>query len=252
MNVKVIALSLFASLPTLAHASIKELPGVGRDDIKAIERVERDCTYSMMSRMGPRPAEVARCEAAMEVATARGVGAARYALTRIAKSEELGSNRTYLFQVIARVGDLGQVAALVKLLPEQTEAYQRFQIVAALQAITHADPKGTPAIAWQKWLEDHDLTQVTRADLLVERVAQMRTEAANEELGYAIPAARWLSLQPSTRDEGLVALRALLTHPKLDAKQRRNIDYMLTGVTGKKPSLPTSLPNKQALLDLDL
>lgn len=229
-----------------AHASVSlfgiDGSDVSRDVKKAIERVERDCTYSMFSRMGPRPADQARCQAAIEVAAKLGPDAARYALYRVDTATEMRTNRAFLYQLAGRAGDLTLVPMLVQALDTLDNRapierrYERYQITAALQALTAADPKGTPSIAWRTWLDGHDLKHLTRAALLQERIADNRKAASSAQASEAIPAAQWLASQPSTRSDGILALRALLAREDLGEADRRNVARYLQAVSAVEPS----------------
>jgi hypothetical protein len=207
----------------------------------AVEKMEANCEYSMFSRTGPRPAEVARCNRAEEKAISYGTPAARMALARL-DSGHVDYSATYrLYDLVARVGDLELVEPLVRGLerlekPAYSErADESHAIVRTLSTLTYAklDSK-QPAAAWRVWADAHK--GKTRAELLDERVAAARVEAATPTFTAAIAAARFLAQQPATRQEGRVALESLLRR-ELTPSERRQVESAIKQV----PTAPAQL-----------
>jgi hypothetical protein len=255
MNVKWVgALALVLSAGA-ANASVDgrdklfdvETRGIDSRVKEAIEKVEKDCTYSMFSRIGPRPGEVAKCNKAEERAVSMGPAAARQALIRIdAEHGPHSASRWRLYDVVARVGDLSVVETLIKGL-ETTELrgigferrYEAQQIAYTLRTLTYADPKGTPAIQWRAWFEAHK--GQTRGELLAERTDQARKQAAGIDFEQATTSAYFLAMQPTTRREGVSALEKIMER-ELTPPQKSRIQSLLRQV----PKAPAQLADLDA------
>jgi hypothetical protein len=213
---------------------------------EAIAKVEKDCTYSMFSRIGPRPGEVAKCNKAEENAVSMGPAAARQALLRIDSEKTEHSARWRLYDVVARVGDLSVVETLVKGLEsaqlhgiDSERHYETNQIVQTLRTLTYADPKGTPAIQWRAWLEAHK--GATRSELLAERTDLARKQAAGTDFEQATTSAYFLAMQPTTRREGVSALEKIMER-ELTPSQKARIQSLLRQV----PKAPAQLADLDA------
>lgn len=231
-----------------AHASSEVRPlfdvnarGIESRVKDAVEKMEAQCEYSMFSRIGPRPGEVARCNKAEEKAISQGAAAARMALVRL-DSGHVNYSATYrLYDLIARVGDLDVVEPLVRGLERlQKPAFaeradEANAIVRTLTTLTYArlDAK-QPATAWRAWAVAHK--GKSRPELLEERIAASRVEVATPSFTQAIAAARFLAQQPATRAEGRVALELLLSR-ELTPSERRQVESAIRQV----PTAPAQL-----------
>jgi hypothetical protein len=205
----------------------------------AVVRMQADCGYSEFSRLGPRPEQVARCNAAEEKAVSLGSEAGRAALVVIDLESTNPSVRWRLYDVVARSADLGFVEPLVRGL-EREEArglgnqrrYERQAITRALESLTYAEVKGTPAIQWRAWADAH--RGQTRAQLLSARVERARDDVSHAAVTEAAQAAHFLALEPSTRREGLNALEALRARKDLTHLERATVEALIQQV----PSAP--------------
>ncbi len=205
-------------------------------------RFEKACTYSEFSRIGPRPGEVARCNAAEEKAVALGADAARAALARLDDEQTDATARWRLYDTVARVGDLAFVEPLVRGLEREDEHglggerhYERAAIARVLKTLTYADPKGTPAIAWRAWADRHRGT--TRAQLFAERVERARGDLTQKDTYEAATAAHFLAMLPATRSEGVAALMEILARKDLPVALRMHVRSLLE----KVPTAPAQL-----------
>ena len=198
---------------------------------KAVEQMQRDCTYSEFSRIGPRPAEVARCNRAEGKAVALGAPAARWALHRIDGGME--TFRSWrLYDLVARVGDLSLVEPLLHGLEQLTarsdspRTSERRSITTALQTLTYAELTidAEPA-AWRAWVDAH--RGLARAQLLAERVATARVQVNGVDRQPALTAARFLAAEPTTLSEGAAALQTVLRRADLTVGERRGLEYVL-------------------------
>ncbi len=255
MNVKLVgalALVLSAGAANASQDGYYKLFDVDTKGIdsrvkEAISRVEKDCTYSMFSRIGPRPGEVARCNKAEENAVSLGTPAARQALARIDNKDTEHSARWRLYDVVARVGDLSLLETLVGGLEVQAKhgmtgerQYETQVIAQTLRTLTYADPKGTPAIQWREWLNAHK--GQSRADLLAERTSEARKIAEGSDIDQAALSANFLATQPTTRHEGVSALEKLLTRGEITQQQKNRIQSFLRQI----PKAPAQLVNAEA------
>jgi hypothetical protein len=243
----------FALLASTANASenfyrLFDPPERVEDKAKAeVARVAKDCNYSEMSRIGPRPEQVARCNAAEEKLIALGSNGARAAIAAIDDESTRYNVRWRLYDVIARSADLAFVEPLVVAL-EREEArglgnvrhFERQAIAQALETLTYAELKGTPAIQWREWANAH--RGQAREQLYAERVAGARTDIAGGTVEQATVSARFLAMQPPTRGEGVRALKALLARPDLTHTQRINVEAVL----GQVPEAPAQVAQKPA------
>jgi hypothetical protein len=211
---------------------------------QAIVEVERDCTYSEFSRIGPRPAEVARCNRAEAKAVALGTPAARWALARTDAGAGIFQNQR-LYDIAARVGDLSLAELLVhgleKLatLSDSERAGEEHSLAATLRALTYAELTGTDPATWRAWLDAH--RGLSRTQLLAERVAAARAQLAGDK-PHAIIAARFLAAEPTTRTDGAAALQTVLGRADLTEVERRGLQRKLDSL----PKTPAPLVANQA------
>ena len=168
------------SIPSLAGASEIRLydpvdPGLVRKDAEAkVVDMSSICGRNDMSRLGPSPAQRQRCDDAVKKVSALGKAGAYAALAHLDDDRIFGRHNLYV--VIGKSGALELVEPLVRALDreaalEQGERhYEVSSIVHALTGLTYAAPKGTPAIQWRKWADEH--RGMDRAALLREHEAE--------------------------------------------------------------------------------
>lgn len=250
----VLAAAALCALAPRAHASLEgryrlfdvDDRGIDKKVRAAIAAVEATCTYSLYSRVGPRPSEVARCNRAEADAVALGPDAARMALVRIDQGTGPGAmNR--LYDVVARVGDLRLVDTLIRGLEENERhglagirRYETPLIVRVLSTLTYAELNGTPAIQWRAfWDAHHDKT---RAQLFALRLAEARVQVAADDVEVATSGARFLAEQPLTRTESRRALEALLRREGLTELQRAHIQDILRRIPTGPAQLADGTP----------
>jgi hypothetical protein len=217
----------------------------------AVGKVVEECAYSMFSRIGPMPGQVAKCNAAEERAISLGVPAARAAVARLDESISDGA-RGRLYDIVARAGDVTFIEPLVVALERSSDkpmpfmrSMDRHSLNAALSRITFAgvgerapwvsDAKPADGPAWRAWLNAH--RNQSRDQLLADRVARSRANAAAPGVEPAFLASQFLSQQPATRGEGLAALQALLGRPSLGREERTTIQSAIQRVA--PPQAPT-------------
>jgi hypothetical protein len=224
----------------------------------AIEGVEKGCQYSMMSRIGPRPGELARCNQAEQKALSYGPAAARAAIARLDEPRVTRTAQWRLYDVIARAGDVELVEPLIaglaklerlKTSPRQMEAYR---IVTTLEGITHAGLReqvpwttegqnvldGKTSATWRDWLTTH--RGKTRGELLGERMKAARAQLTDGDLATAFLAARFVASQPGSRLEGQSAMTVLLKREHLSQQQRQAITYALQSIPKTEAKEPVA------------
>ena len=199
------------ALPTIATASELKL----YDPVEAVRRnaeadskvrkLQTACAVGAMLRMGPSPAQAARCEAAEKDVLALGVAGARAALAQLDAPSMQGTSR--LYDVIGRSAELAFVGPLVHALereaaaPTGNDRHWEVQTIArTLTQLTYAAPKGTPAIAWRTWADAHH--GVSRATLVQERMTEVEASLAAPDVGGRIEAALFLMERAETRERG--------------------------------------------------
>jgi hypothetical protein len=239
MRIPLVSLVALAALarPVWASGDAQHYPlfGLSERDTdararEALRRVIKDCEASEMSRIGPSPAQIARCEKAEKKALALGPKVARAALVYLdspaMEEEQQGIYR--LYDLVARAGGLELVEPLIRGLERNereglagARRYETQLIADALTALTYAEPKGTPAIQWRAfWSQHHDKS---RAELWALRTDEARTQTKSADFTLALGAARFLAGQAHTRKEGLSALSALAARPELSPAERRQL-----------------------------
>jgi hypothetical protein len=200
--------------------------------VEAAARVAQDCNYSMLSRIGPRPEEMLRCNAAEEKLVALAASGARAALAAL-DDENVGHGaRARLYDVMGRIGDLALVEPLVRGLEREEAAglgnprqMERSYIATTLTALTYAELKGTPAIQWRAWLRAHPAP--SRAALLAERAAEVDKMVASGDYSEVFQAAEFLGSHQATRARARKIFESLLTRTELDYDQRRALHRAL-------------------------
>ncbi len=253
------AFSVLLSVPA-ARASSDRPPSLfdipqGSVDKQAQEKiatVEKTCRVSMYSRIGPSPAQRARCEAAVVAALESPKAAARAALFRLdqiatssgsALADPESTPPWRLYDVVARAQDLSLLETLVVALERieagglaSPRAHERHQIAGTLKRLTYAEPKGTPAIAWRAWLREHPT--VTRDELLAAHVTALRAvlRSPTSEGEEQFAAIEFLINQPTTRSEGLQLVAGIAARTKLSPAQRDRLQRLAKSYEAAKPS----------------
>ena len=239
------AFALLLSAP-YARASIPSttLYDIGKESVDkaALERiatVERACTVSMMSRIGPTPQQRAQCDAAIVAALEKPREAAHAALYFLDQpSPNRFSNTWRMYDVIARSQQLDLTEKLVVALErieagrvEQPRTHERTAIASTLQRLTFADPKGTPAIAWREWLTEHK--HETRPQLLAAHVVRLRRLLTNPSTEQSILTStlEFLANEPTTRDEGLRAIADADMRKRLQPYYLDRLDRLAKALT---------------------
>jgi hypothetical protein len=192
----------------------------------ALEDVAKSCDFSVFSRSGPRPSQIAGCERSVQRAVAVGPSVVPDAL-RALNDDELGYGaRIRTYDVLARVGDVRSLESLVTALGKlPDEAPDRAHVLNTLARISYAsvgemapfsekdpEPKEVTA-AWRSWLDAH--RGMSQGELLSERLANARQHAADADIETAFIAARFLVQRKATEKEGIAALKNLLGRSNL-------------------------------------
>ncbi|MSP60434.1 MAG: hypothetical protein EXR72_08840 [Myxococcales bacterium] len=208
---------------------------------QAVEKLARECTYSMYSRIGPSPEVVERCDRAEKNAISRGPDAARAALVLLDRASTGMTVRWRLYDVVARAGDIALLAPLVAGLERAARpdagprSDDRHLIGTVLQRISYAsvgerapwvqgDGEVAPA-EWRSWLDRNQ--GKARSQLLAERIGAARSQVAVPDLAAAFTGARFLAELPATQEEGRAALQGLLARPDLEPRQSNSIQHAL-------------------------
>lgn len=244
------ALAAFALLLSAPHARAAigshstlfdiEKRDVDKGALERIANVDAKCTVSMMSRIGPTPAQREQCDTAMFTALATPREAAVAALYYLDTTEKRAMSVWRIYDVVARSGqlDLAEklVAALEKIEARQEKeprSYERGAIAQTLSRLTFAEPKGTPAIAWREWLTAHK--HETRPQLLAAHVARLRTVIANPETDGSVlmTTIEFLANEPLTRDEGLRQIANAETRKRMQPYHLDRLDRLAKTLTAR-------------------
>jgi hypothetical protein len=197
-----------------------------------------------MLRSGPRPEDVARCNRAEKGAIALGKASAQAALAALDLREQNYGAESRLYDVVARVGDIGVVELLVHALeilarPEgESRRPDAMAIEPVLQKLTFAaigeklpwevnllPDLNVQSRAWRSWLAEH--ASMDRDELLAERLVEERPHLADANVERAFRAATFLLDQPVSRDEGLAAMSVLAARPGIVGRQAEAIEERL-------------------------
>lgn len=208
--------------------------------VEAVSKLERDCAYSMMSRLGPSPRQAAACDAQVKKVAALGSAGARAALAQLDTEHGGFGGRSRLYDVVARAGDLGFVEPLVKAL-EREEAeglgnprhYERNSISNALAALTYAEVKGTPAIQWRAWVDAHH--GVDRATLLAERATEVESKIATGTVEEISSGARFIAFQGGSPLRARKILTAYAARTDLSFADRHQVKLTLDNIPSNEP-----------------
>jgi hypothetical protein len=226
---------------------------------EAVARVAADCTFSELSRIGPSPKVLDRCNRAEENALRFGVEGARGALAVLDRPATSVSARYRLYDVVARGGDMTTAETLVagleraRRLDSGLRAHEAYQIGEALRRITSASvgerapwdgESGEHPGAWRAFVAAH--RGESRGQLLADRSVEARVHKGARELTTAFVAARFLAAQPATRTEGVAALRALLGRPRLDRNEEETIRSTLDQLPPPMPGAVAAQGKPQA------
>lgn len=242
--------SLLLSIPTARaaqrgdYALFDIAPNtVSKEAQEAIQAVEQKCTVSMMSRIGPSPAQRAACDKAVVAALGKP-DIAYAALQRLDREHSKMTVGWRMYDVIVRAGDLSVLEKLVVAL-ERIDQHgdntdrgnDKNQIAAALKRLTYADPKGSPHLAWREWKTAHP--NVTRAQLLASKVTEMKQVLASA--GHTddhVDAITFLVQEPTTRDESRGTLDMLITQKGWSPPQHDRLASLQRSFKPAKKVLP--------------
>jgi hypothetical protein len=192
----------------------------------ALEGIARQCEYSIYMRSGPRPQDIAACEKSVARAVAAGPSVVPDALRKL-NDRSLGHGaRLRTYDVLARVADVRVLASLVGALERsERDPTDRDSIRSTLARISYAKPGEVSGLsadrpdlaaqvaAWRSWLAGH--RDMSRAELLEDRIADARAHVADPDVETAFIAARFLAQRKETEREGLAALEAIRDRPNL-------------------------------------
>lgn len=244
-----------ASIPSTTLYDIRK-ETVDKGALERIAQIDKACTVSMMSRIGPTPQQRAQCNAAVVAALENpreAAHAALYYLDQPSPSHRINEWRIY--DVVARSQQLELAEKLVVAL-ERIEARdsasrrmdEQSAITNTLHALTFAEPKGTPAIAWREWLTEHK--HETRPQLLAAHVVRLRAIVANPatEAPILTSTLEFLANEPTTRDEGLRAIADRDTRKRLQPYYLDRLDRLAKTLTA--PALPNSKPTPSTTASL--
>lgn len=238
-----------ASIPTTTLYDISK-ESVDKAALERIAKVDKACTVSMMSRIGPTPQQRAQCDAAVVAAleTPREIAhAALYYLDQ--HSPQIMFNSWRIYDVVGRSQQLDLAEKLVVALERieagsvaQQRTHERAAIASTLQRLTFAEPKGTPAIAWREWLTQHK--HETRPQLLAAHVVRLRGILANPATDEStlLLTLEFLANEPTTRDEGLRAIADQDMRKRLQPHYVDRLDRLakaLTAAPQKSNGKPT-------------
>jgi hypothetical protein len=201
--------------------------------LAAIDRVARRCGYSEMERAGPSPWEEKNCERAEAALVALGETAVGPIFASLDREDLTPSARAHLYDAIARVGDRRAVDILVSALerlatPDGDErSWETEYVETALRQLTFAkvgegapwesresrDPK-VAVREWKAWLAHH---QGLSADqLLTERLDADRRHLRDPDAWHAFWYASFFAEHAASREEGIAALKELLSRKDLE------------------------------------
>jgi hypothetical protein len=245
--------ALLIGVGASAHASSERFypmydvsPGtLEKRAVEAAAKVAESCDYSMFSRIGPRPGEMARCNDAEQKLVSQGAAGARAAMAML-DDEHLGHGaRGRMYDVIARVADTAFVEPLIVALEREDKAgmgnprqYEKNNIVAALTAITYSEQKGTPAIQWRAWQDSHK--GMTRDQLLAARATEVEQIVAKRtrdgDFDEVMSAARFLGTHQATRLRAKAIMESVLAREDLSYDQRKQVQMALARLPIAMPS----------------
>jgi hypothetical protein len=221
----------------------------------ALEDVGKSCDFSVFSRSGPRPWQVASCERSVARAVALGPQVVPDALRRLNQSSLGYGGRIRTYDVLARVGDVRSLESLVLALPK-ADPNEADLISSTLSRISYASvAESTPfehdhdspdaaalTTLWRAWLKDH--RGMSRSALLDERIAQSRARVADGDLETAFIAVRFLCQHKPTAQEGVAAARILLDRPQLPSEAEESLREFIKS-TAYEPAKKGRLPKEQ-------
>ena len=214
--------------------------------------VEKACSFSVMSRRGPDPEDVAACEAASARLMKRGVAAAPAIFASLDKDNNKVNYhaKQRLYDLLARTHDTQLVEPLIRgmarIASRKTSAreWETGMIHRALGEISRApvsesapwvraskrstrDESVMQAFDWRLWHEEH--RGVSHDKLAADRLADARAHAADKDNARAFGAVNYL-LEHEPK-EGLAAAQALLDRGKLPNEGKQALDYTMDRVT---------------------
>lgn len=227
----VLALSLLAA-PRARASADRPYPLYDVDAAKlepsakaAVEEASRVCTVSTMSRMGPSPGAVAACNAATGKAIALGTPAAYAALAALDTGDPTARAIASLYDIVGRSGDLALVEPLIRALEREDKQglgnprqFERNLIADALAALTYTELRGTPAVQWRAWSNEHP--NPSRATLRTARLAAVEVQIATGRVEEIVEAARFLATQPGGATRARVLLDGAESQPGLTHTQQ--------------------------------
>jgi hypothetical protein len=233
-----------------AHAEQSDFRVFGEaakaDKSVAIAEVVKRCTFNEMSREGPRPKDVAKCDAAATALDRQGVAAAPAIFAALDDERTPYAARQRLIAVLGRTADTSLVPPMLdamarittrKLQTRMPEFEMLHEAVRDLtrQAIGELPPwEKAPAMSnqgmqtdrvvdWKLWLDKNRAR--SHDELSDEATADARAHANDKDMAKRYQAVRYLlRYEPS---EGAKAARALREVEALPEEGQRDLDWAI-------------------------
>lgn len=208
--------------------------------LAAIDRVAKRCGYSEMERAGPSPWEEKNCERAEAALVALGDKAVGPVFASLDREDLMPSARAHLYDAITRVGDRGAVDILVSALerlatPDGEErSWETEYVETALRQLTFAKvgegapwesrESREPKVAvreWKAWLARHQ--GLDPDQLLTERLNADRQHLHDPDAWHAFWYASFFAEHAASREEGVLALKEILSRKDLEEHDKLEI-----------------------------